>query len=457
VTHTVRAGDTLWGIARANNTDVAALRANNPQLRTIPDDALPVGLQLRLGASATATSTSTTATPASTSGATATSGTTPTTATATTSGAPATTAPPPRAPADPTTVQQTRQSAQAAEAAARARLNAPGTRLEALVQQGQALKPGAQGAEVLDLQRFLGMKTVEQDGHFGAQTERQLKEFQQRSGLTADGVVGPATMQALKRTGSATSDARDLALRIETGNPIREGESGPHVRGVQRLLGFGPAGQTGTFGPTTRAAVEDAQRRLLGMTPESPGWGGVGPLTYRALKQADDIRNSSSSSAVAGGPSSQLRILAQRDATSCGLTSVAMVTNAWNKALGTGAAPINDRTLRAEMGQADLRRGMTSHLPPGVRHYDRDWPRGGRSFTDIDAQLARGNPVIVGLGRPFTASGYGHIFVLSRKNGDGSYEMFDPNGGVRRNVSQSALANAGEHSEGSFYMVAERR
>jgi DNA-directed RNA polymerase subunit omega len=77
--------------------------------------------------------------------------------------------------------------------------------------------------------------------------------------------------------------------------------------------------------------------------------------------------------------------------------------------------------------------------------------------NDIDAQLAKGNPVIVGVGRPFTASGYGHIFVLGRKNADGSYEMFDPNGGVRRNVAQSTLANAGEHREGSFYMVAERR
>jgi hypothetical protein len=35
--------------------------------------------------------------------------------------------------------------------------------------------------------------------------------------------------------------------------------------------------------------------------------------------------------------------------------------------------------------------------------------------------------------------------------------MLDPNGAVRRNVTQAALANAGEHREGSFYMVAERR
>jgi peptidoglycan hydrolase-like protein with peptidoglycan-binding domain len=320
------------------------------------------------------------------------------------------------------------------------------------------LRAGASGAEVLDLQRFLGMKASEQDGAFGPRTEATLRTFQQDNGLVADGVVGRDTMAALKNAGRVNGDAQDLALRIETGNPIREGESGSHVLALQRLLGFGPGGQTGVFGPTTRGAVEDAQRRLLGMTPESPGWGGVGPLTYQALKDAEGIRNASSSTAVAAAPTGHLRVLAQRDATSCGLTSVAMVTNAWNKALGTGAAPITDRTLRAEQpGGADLRAAMSRHLPPGVRHYDRDWPRGARSFADIDAQLSRGNPVIIGVGRPFTASGYGHIFVLSKKNTDGSYEMLDPNGAVRRNVTQAALANAGEHREGSFYMVAERR
>jgi peptidoglycan hydrolase-like protein with peptidoglycan-binding domain len=350
-------------------------------------------------------------------------------------------------------VQQSRQAAGAADAAARARIGTavPGTRLEALVQRGQTLRSGASGAEVVDLQRFLGMKTIEQDGAFGPRTEAALRTFQQENGLAANGVVDRTTMTALKNAGTASADARDLALRIQTGNPIVEGESGPHVRALQRLLGMGPAGQTGVFGPTTRGAVEAAQRRLLGMNPDSPGFGGVGPRTYGAL-------NNPSSSPGTVAPAGQLRVLAQRDATSCGLTSVAMVTNAWNKALGTGAAPITDQTLRAEQrGSADLRAAMTRHLPAGVTHYDRDWPRGARHFGDIDAQLAKGNPVILGLGRPFTASGYGHIFVLSKKNADGSYEMFDPNGGLRRNVTQSSLASAGEHREGSFYMVAERR
>lgn len=427
-THLVRAGDTLWGIARANGVDVSTLREQNPALRDVADERLPIGAKLQWAAPAPAEGPQAGPTPP----------------------APPTSAAP--AAASAATVRASRQAAQTGDAAARARIaTLPGTRLEALVQQGRQLAQGASGPEVLDLQRFLGMKTIDQDGQFGPKTAEKLREAQQQANLPADGAVGPETMAMLKRLGSASSDAKDLELHVATENPLREGESGGHVRGVQRLLGFGPKGVTGVYGPTTRGAVEDVQRRVLGMTPESPGWGTVGPRTYEALRQ--------SASSAAGGPASHLKILAQRDATSCGLTSVAMVTNAWNKALGTSAAPITDRTLRAELGgrPADLRAAMTRHLPPGVSHYDRDWPRGARSFGDIDAQLARGNPVIIGVGRPFTASGYGHIFVLNKKNSDGTYDAFDPNGAVRRTVSQSALANAGEHSEGSFYMVAQRR
>ncbi len=421
---TVKAGDTLTSMAATHGTTVDALRQNNPQLAN--PDLLHPGQVLALpSASAPAAPAPTTVPP---SGSTATSGGRPSVESS----------------------QAARTRAAAAGQLAAGRLAPlPSTRLEAHIVAGRVLQQGARGAEVLDLQRFLGMKTVEQDGVFGPATRATLTAYQARHGLEADGVVGPATMKALKTTGAASDAHRSIDLHLATGRALREGDRGEHILALQRALGFSAGGQTGVFGPTTRAAVEDVQRRAFGMTPQSPGFGTVGPQTWGAIKAPPTTSTTS--------PSSYLRTLAQRDATSCGLTSVAMVTNAWNKALGTGAPPITDRTLRAEMGQADLRRAMTNHLPAGVRHYDRDWPRGARSFTDIDAQLARGNPVIVGLGRPFTASGYGHIFVLSKKNADGSYEAHDPNGGVRRNVNQATLASAGDHSEGSFYMVAERR
>jgi hypothetical protein len=64
------------------------------------------------------------------------------------------------------------------------------------------LKPGATGAQVKRLQRGLkrlGYSVGAVDGDYGASTEAAVKRFQQTSKLTADGVLGPKTLQALKR------------------------------------------------------------------------------------------------------------------------------------------------------------------------------------------------------------------------------------------------------------------
>ena len=52
------------------------------------------------------------------------------------------------------------------------------------------LKNGSTGAEVKELQEFLGLSA---DGVFGKGTEAAVKKWQTANGLTADGIVGPAT------------------------------------------------------------------------------------------------------------------------------------------------------------------------------------------------------------------------------------------------------------------------
>jgi hypothetical protein len=64
------------------------------------------------------------------------------------------------------------------------------------------LKPGDQGAQVKVLQRALkGLNygTGAVDGAYGPSTETAVKRFQQDSALTADGVLGPQTLQALEK------------------------------------------------------------------------------------------------------------------------------------------------------------------------------------------------------------------------------------------------------------------
>ena len=71
----------------------------------------------------------------------------------------------------------------------------------ALTAPATTLKPGDQGAQVKLLQRALarlGNPAGAVDGDYGPSTQRALAQFQNASGLAADGVLGPKTLQALK-------------------------------------------------------------------------------------------------------------------------------------------------------------------------------------------------------------------------------------------------------------------
>jgi peptidoglycan hydrolase-like protein with peptidoglycan-binding domain len=57
------------------------------------------------------------------------------------------------------------------------------------------VKRGDRGAAVKRIQRRLHVRPV--DGVFGRITERAVKRFQRRKGIEADGVVGPATREAM--------------------------------------------------------------------------------------------------------------------------------------------------------------------------------------------------------------------------------------------------------------------
>ena len=66
---------------------------------------------------------------------------------------------------------------------------------------GPTLSIGATGHDVRRLQRIFVMTKVlapsNITGSFDATTEQAVKDFQQGAGLTADGIVGPQTWQAL--------------------------------------------------------------------------------------------------------------------------------------------------------------------------------------------------------------------------------------------------------------------
>lgn len=89
------------------------------------------------------------------------------------------------------------------------------------------LKQGSRGADVVKLQEALagaGFDPGGADGVFGAGTAAAVRAFQQSRGLTADGVVGPATAAALGLTVPLplpmTGVTVEIVSRMFPGTPV---------------------------------------------------------------------------------------------------------------------------------------------------------------------------------------------------------------------------------------------
>ncbi|QKZ21718.1 peptidoglycan-binding protein [Streptomyces chartreusis] len=137
------------------------------------------------------------------------------------------------------------------------------------------LRKGSQGVAVMRLQQLLSERTpdlapIAVDGDFGPITDGRVREFQRRTKITVDGLVGPQTWGSL---------FHDPALQ--------QGSQGPAVMRLQRLLNertpdLAPIAVDGDFGPITDGRVREFQRRT-NITVD----GLVGPQTWEALTRQD--------------------------------------------------------------------------------------------------------------------------------------------------------------------------
>lgn len=141
------------------------------------------------------------------------------------------------------------------------------------------LKQGSTGPEVIDLQYILKFRggddefdPGEVDGIFGAKTKAAVIEFQESEELSADGIVGQKTWEAM-----------DFEWPKAPGEFLKEGEKGEAVKQLQQEL-KSKAAYTGAidgiFGPITKAAVIKLQKSG---TPDSNTVGVVGPITWGGI------------------------------------------------------------------------------------------------------------------------------------------------------------------------------
>ncbi|GAB4471307.1 MAG: peptidoglycan-binding protein [Elainellaceae cyanobacterium] len=113
-------------------------------------------------------------------------------------------------------------------------------------------------------------------GTFGPLTQEAVIKFQEAQGLSADGIVGPATASALAQTSNSSASSS-----TGTSSLLQVGDAGPAVTALQQRLavaGYYQGTVDGTFGPQTEAAVL-AFQQARGLTVD----GIAGPATLAAL------------------------------------------------------------------------------------------------------------------------------------------------------------------------------
>jgi N-acetylmuramoyl-L-alanine amidase len=138
---------------------------------------------------------------------------------------------------------------------------------------------GDQGPAVAEVQAALVglglLRAAPDQPVFDEATDRAVRHFQQRRGLSVDGIVGAETYRALAAARWRLGDRiLSLATRPYVGDDVAALQ--------ERLLelGFDAGRADGVFGERTAAALRGLQREY-GLVPD----GTCGPQTLRALKQ----------------------------------------------------------------------------------------------------------------------------------------------------------------------------
>lgn len=127
---------------------------------------------------------------------------------------------------------------------------------------GTTLKLNSQGTKVSQLQtdlKQLGYYYAKITGNFGAKTEAAVKAFQKAKGLTADGVAGTKTLDAIAvavdKAGGSSSGSSSTNMKL--------GSTGTAVSALQQnltTLGYYYGDVTGHYGNLTQQAVKKFQK-----------------------------------------------------------------------------------------------------------------------------------------------------------------------------------------------------
>ena len=127
------------------------------------------------------------------------------------------------------------------------------------------LKKGSSGSDVLDLQKRLNSTdygyNLAEDGIFGDKTLAAVKDYQQRSGLTVDGIVGTNTWGALTKPQTSTTTTTPAQTEIKA--PTFDYTKSDTAAQKDALVEQHNAQKPGEFSYSLQAGWDDIMNQIL--------------------------------------------------------------------------------------------------------------------------------------------------------------------------------------------------
>lgn len=185
---------------------------------------------------------------------------------------------------------------------------------------GSSLKLGSTGIKVRDLQQDLtklGYYWADITGSFGSKTEAAVKNFQEKNNLTADGIAGTKTLNAI--SAAANRAGVSSGSDYTSGTTLKLNSQSSAVTQLQKdlkQLGYYYADITGKFGEKTEAAVKEFQKDKKITADGVAGYTTLNAIS-KAISAAGGSASSSSSGLQVGSTGNKVRQL-QQDLTALG-------------------------------------------------------------------------------------------------------------------------------------------
>lgn len=273
------------------------------------------------------------------------------------------------------------------------------------------IRMGNRGQAVVELQtklNQLGYRCGKIDGIFGSGVKHAVMQFQKHCGLSADGIVGKATWQALSNKLSKSSAGSNAQPTIKKGS---RGSVVARLQSMLNDLNYNCGAVDGIFGQGVHNAVIQFQRDN-GLSAD----GIVGKNTWNKLAVAEP-KKASKEPVYYSQKDVRWRYVMYSNhgdkrqtigTSGCGTTSMAMVLATWKN---SSITPVQTSELAANNGFRTYNSGTSwSYFSWMARKYGLKFKQTSSTDEAVNA-IRNGALVVASMGKGYFTKG-GHYILL---------------------------------------------